>query len=324
VACPENSLLDSKILFKPVVTPYELELALVEGREWTGKYSADFRDLLNYNVDTNPETDGTDGETNGATNGKTNGKTSKGSQSSDGVVVPVSLEGMGNDDGDTEDEDDVYVSMIDGKVHNKKGRMFDNDKQKQDQHNDTSNTSNAKDEGETKTITNSSNNTNSGNDTGSGGVLTSLSTLSSSTVDRSSSVTLLPAKDASDYMLRMREYKGLERRLGLDPPTKAVEGMSGIAWDYHEDEKIKERNIQNQRKKKEEEEEERSTGLELEDVQIEEKKTTTIKTNANVHKKPSYDSEDDSEDEGNAMMKDPMSLSLFGNLSTSSDEDEDE
>ena len=60
VACPENSLLDSKILFKPVVTPYELELALVEGREWTGKYSADFRDLLNYNVDTNPETDGAD------------------------------------------------------------------------------------------------------------------------------------------------------------------------------------------------------------------------------------------------------------------------
>ena len=46
VACPENSLLDSKKLFKPLVTPFELELALCEERTWDGSYSADFRDIL--------------------------------------------------------------------------------------------------------------------------------------------------------------------------------------------------------------------------------------------------------------------------------------
>lgn len=30
VACPENSLVDSKEFFKPIVTPFELEMALVK------------------------------------------------------------------------------------------------------------------------------------------------------------------------------------------------------------------------------------------------------------------------------------------------------
>ena len=30
VACPENSLIDSKDFFKPIVTPFELEIALVK------------------------------------------------------------------------------------------------------------------------------------------------------------------------------------------------------------------------------------------------------------------------------------------------------
>ncbi|KAJ3014090.1 Diphthamide biosynthesis protein 2 [Thoreauomyces humboldtii] len=41
VACPENSLLDSRDFLRPVVTPFELELALVEGREWSGEYQTD-------------------------------------------------------------------------------------------------------------------------------------------------------------------------------------------------------------------------------------------------------------------------------------------
>ncbi|XP_051480619.1 2-(3-amino-3-carboxypropyl)histidine synthase subunit 2 [Apus apus] len=46
VACAQNSLLDSRDFYRPVVTPYELELACNPAREWTGNYLTDFRDLL--------------------------------------------------------------------------------------------------------------------------------------------------------------------------------------------------------------------------------------------------------------------------------------
>jgi diphthamide biosynthesis protein 2 len=46
VACPENSLLDSKEFFRPIVTPFEMEIALVKGKEWTNTYSADFAEVL--------------------------------------------------------------------------------------------------------------------------------------------------------------------------------------------------------------------------------------------------------------------------------------
>ena len=46
IACPENTLLDSSELYKPVVTPYEMELACNTQREWTGDYVTDFSQLL--------------------------------------------------------------------------------------------------------------------------------------------------------------------------------------------------------------------------------------------------------------------------------------
>ncbi|XP_077981448.1 2-(3-amino-3-carboxypropyl)histidine synthase subunit 2-like [Glandiceps talaboti] len=46
VACPENSLFDSSEFYKPIVTPFELELACNQAREWTGDYETDFRQLL--------------------------------------------------------------------------------------------------------------------------------------------------------------------------------------------------------------------------------------------------------------------------------------
>uniref|UniRef100_A0A9J7XG29 2-(3-amino-3-carboxypropyl)histidine synthase subunit 2 n=1 Tax=Cyprinus carpio carpio TaxID=630221 RepID=A0A9J7XG29_CYPCA len=42
----ENSLLDSSEFYKPVVTPFEMELGCNKHREWTGEYVTDFRDLL--------------------------------------------------------------------------------------------------------------------------------------------------------------------------------------------------------------------------------------------------------------------------------------
>ncbi|KAI8365398.1 diphthamide biosynthesis protein 2 [Radiomyces spectabilis] len=46
VACPENSLIDSKEFYRPIVTPFELEIALVRSKEWTGDYVLDFSKLL--------------------------------------------------------------------------------------------------------------------------------------------------------------------------------------------------------------------------------------------------------------------------------------
>ncbi|GAW10230.1 diphthamide biosynthesis protein [Lentinula edodes] len=46
VACPENSLIDAKDFYRPIITPYELEVALQAEQSWTGKYILDFEKLL--------------------------------------------------------------------------------------------------------------------------------------------------------------------------------------------------------------------------------------------------------------------------------------
>ena len=51
VACPENSLLDAKEFLRPIVTPFELEVALRPTQEWTGRYVLDFDELLKEGKD---------------------------------------------------------------------------------------------------------------------------------------------------------------------------------------------------------------------------------------------------------------------------------
>lgn len=46
VACPQNSLLDSSDFYRPLVTPYEMEMACNPARTWTGRYVTDFCCLL--------------------------------------------------------------------------------------------------------------------------------------------------------------------------------------------------------------------------------------------------------------------------------------
>ena len=48
IGCWETSLIDSKEFYKPVITPFELELALTrdEERLWSGNWRADFEELL--------------------------------------------------------------------------------------------------------------------------------------------------------------------------------------------------------------------------------------------------------------------------------------
>jgi len=46
IACPENSLLDSREFFQPIVSPFEMELACNPQRQWTGNCELDFHQLL--------------------------------------------------------------------------------------------------------------------------------------------------------------------------------------------------------------------------------------------------------------------------------------
>ncbi|KAI9559350.1 hypothetical protein GHT06_016139 [Daphnia sinensis] len=46
VACPENSLLNNEEFYRPVITPYEFEIAVNSSRTWTGDYITDFRQIL--------------------------------------------------------------------------------------------------------------------------------------------------------------------------------------------------------------------------------------------------------------------------------------
>ncbi|KAK2812527.1 hypothetical protein FQN49_008358, partial [Arthroderma sp. PD_2] len=49
IGCWESSLVDSRDFWRPVITPYELELALQSDNErvWTGAWSSDYQSLLN-------------------------------------------------------------------------------------------------------------------------------------------------------------------------------------------------------------------------------------------------------------------------------------
>ncbi|KAH9475326.1 2-(3-amino-3-carboxypropyl)histidine synthase subunit 2 [Psilocybe cubensis] len=46
IACPENSLIQDKEFLRPIITPYELEVAMQAEQSWTGRYVLDFEKLL--------------------------------------------------------------------------------------------------------------------------------------------------------------------------------------------------------------------------------------------------------------------------------------
>ena len=166
----------------------------MEEREWDGKYSADFRDLLEEEQEEQQKEEQQE-QQQPQKNSTPRRKTGR-----DNIVRPVSLEGMAREnEGDEEGEegDDVYISLVDGKVHRKRGRMLDNDDDDEQLQQQLQ-----QQQAEGKT----------------GGTSTS-TTLVSAMPDLTSMLpkdrhvlALQPAKDASDYMLRMREYKGLEQR----------------------------------------------------------------------------------------------------------------
>ncbi|KAG0698784.1 putative diphthamide synthesis protein-domain-containing protein [Suillus ampliporus] len=46
IACPENSVIDAKEFLRPIITPFELEVALQAEGTWSGRYVLDFGKLL--------------------------------------------------------------------------------------------------------------------------------------------------------------------------------------------------------------------------------------------------------------------------------------
>ncbi|PVG00331.1 diphthamide biosynthesis protein [Serendipita vermifera] len=58
VACPENSVIDSKEFLRPIVTPFELEMALGVISPWDGRYNLEFDKVLE---EAHAETKGKDG-----------------------------------------------------------------------------------------------------------------------------------------------------------------------------------------------------------------------------------------------------------------------
>ncbi|KAJ3518090.1 hypothetical protein NLJ89_g116 [Agrocybe chaxingu] len=58
VACPENSLIEAKEFLRPIITPYELEIALQAEQSWTGRYVLDFGRIL---ADASSEADKSNG-----------------------------------------------------------------------------------------------------------------------------------------------------------------------------------------------------------------------------------------------------------------------
>lgn len=46
IACPENDIFESKDFYKPILTPYEVELAFNNSRTYTTHYCLDFRQIL--------------------------------------------------------------------------------------------------------------------------------------------------------------------------------------------------------------------------------------------------------------------------------------
>jgi diphthamide biosynthesis protein 2 len=59
IGCWESSLVDSKDFYRPVITPFELELALTrdEDRLWTGQWRGDFQTILDQTVTNSEQAD---------------------------------------------------------------------------------------------------------------------------------------------------------------------------------------------------------------------------------------------------------------------------
>jgi len=64
IGCSQNSLIDSRDYVKPIITPFELELALKYGKEWTGYYQLDYNSIFEDDSSEAPQPPPEDSEDN--------------------------------------------------------------------------------------------------------------------------------------------------------------------------------------------------------------------------------------------------------------------
>ncbi|SOV05221.1 related to DPH2 - diphtheria toxin resistance protein [Ustilago sp. UG-2017a] len=199
VACPENTLVDSKEFYKPIVTPFEMELAVKaaermergeEGVDWTGKYVLDLENLVPADFDQE--------------------ELVKKAQKLD-VHGSAEAKGQREDEaGEEEEEEDgrPHFSLISGTYVRR--RKFNNN----------SNTATAPAvQGWTEQALQLSSTAANGED---------------SVVVRNPTTGELTTvlETASIAHLNKRGWKGLEQRLGMDEPSELEEGREGIAKGY--------------------------------------------------------------------------------------------
>ncbi|GAC94944.1 predicted diphthamide biosynthesis protein [Pseudozyma hubeiensis SY62] len=197
VACPENTLVDSKEFYKPIVTPFEMELAVKaaerqqageEGVDWSGRYVLDLERLV-------PEEFKSEG-------GDLEAKM-------DGMKVEESgnVNEVDGDDDDDDDDDQPHFSLISGTyVHRRKFN--------------TKPTTPALPSSEDVHLQLTTKPTGTGNQDRV--VIRNPTTGELTTV----------LETASIAHLNKRGWKGLEQRLGMDEPSVLEEGREGIAKGY--------------------------------------------------------------------------------------------
>ncbi|KAG2018586.1 diphthamide biosynthesis protein 2 [Coprinopsis cinerea AmutBmut pab1-1] len=95
VACPENSVVDAKEFLRPIITPFELEVALSKEVRWDGTYKLDFASIL----PSSPPSPGSTPLSSSATN-------------------EVEGEGGEEEEEEEEDPDTPHFSLVSGKLVN--------------------------------------------------------------------------------------------------------------------------------------------------------------------------------------------------------------
>ncbi|SJX62344.1 related to DPH2-diphtheria toxin resistance protein [Sporisorium reilianum f. sp. reilianum] len=195
VACPENTLVDSKEFFRPIVTPFEMELAVraaerqergEEGVEWSGRYVLDLEKLVP------PEF--TQQEQDAAAHMER---------------LDITDQQGGNINDEDSDDDRPHFSLISGTyVHRRKFNSKP----------PSTTTLPSADPTQTRQLT-APNPTHANQDQ---------VTLRDPATGQLTTV----LETASIAHIQKRGWKGLEQRLGLDEPSVLEEGREGIAKGY--------------------------------------------------------------------------------------------
>ncbi|SNX84599.1 related to DPH2 - diphtheria toxin resistance protein [Melanopsichium pennsylvanicum] len=224
VACPENTLVDSKEFFKPIVTPFEMELAVKaaermekgeEGVEWSGKYVLDLEKLVPDEFKNGSLSDDLLNKVDGMQVGG-DGRESGNVEDTERQQQTKEEEER-EEEKESDDDDRPHFSLVSGTyVHRRK---FNNNKNIND-------TSNASSHQICTDITSKQalqlSDAQKGSNNHDQVVVRNPTTGQLTTV----------LETASIAHLNQRGWKGLEERIGLDEPSLLEEGREGIAKGY--------------------------------------------------------------------------------------------